>query len=145
MSSDLVIVGKVLKSEAYLSTDKSGIYTEFTVNVEECLKAPNVDNLQIGKTLRVDRPGGYVRYPNGQLVSYKIQGTGLPKAGTSYLFFLKLEAESGNYAVLAAYEFSDQYFRSLDRGMPDELTPIRTVSDLLETVRTRIARDRPQP
>ena len=65
--SSLVIAGRVVSANAYLSNDKQGIYTEFSICVSEVLKAdPLVQDLKKGGCVTADRPGGVVRMPTGQ-------------------------------------------------------------------------------
>src|SRR6267142_326874 len=41
--SDIIIVGDVLNAQAYLSSDRTGLFSEFTVSIHEVLKATGSD------------------------------------------------------------------------------------------------------
>lgn len=90
-----------------LSGDKTGVYTEFAVEIREVLKGEG-GNLTVGKLVHADRPGGYVRYPGGHERLYRFADLNMPAVGGEYLFFLTRPEQSRNYEVLTAYEFSPQ-------------------------------------
>src|SRR5204862_422123 len=84
--SDVVIVGEVNAAHAYLSNDKTGVYSEFTIQVEQILKAP----IGISPTSIVaERLGGAVRFPSGWIIRYEIYNQGMPSVGQRYLLFLR--------------------------------------------------------
>jgi hypothetical protein len=104
--SSLVIVGKVVSADAYLSNDKQGIYTEFSICVSEVLKADPLDqDLKKGGCVTADRPGGVVRMPTGQKMWYSDANRGLPEVGQEYAMFLTRDNVSPNYSILTLYEF----------------------------------------
>lgn len=110
--SDLVIEGTVVSSEAFLSNDKSGVYSEFTISISKVLKIrsdlPVADN-----TIVAERLGGRVRYPSGKIVRYRVGDEGSPVKGERYLFFLK-EVAPGSYRILTAYELQGNKVFALD-------------------------------
>jgi hypothetical protein len=111
--SDVVVEGHVVSSEAFLSEDKTGVYSEFTIRVSKVLKArsdlPVTDNDMIA----AERLGGRVRYPSGKIVRYRVAGEGSPVKGQRYLFFLK-ETAPDIYQILTAYELRGNKVFSLD-------------------------------
>jgi hypothetical protein len=70
--SDLVITGEVVGAAAFLSNDKKSVYTEFNVCIEETLKDDASNKMVKGTCITADREGGYIRYPNGQKIIYRI-------------------------------------------------------------------------
>jgi hypothetical protein len=116
--SRLVVVGEVVKAEAFLSNDKEGVYTELTIRIDEVLKGAK-DSKQ-KKEIVADRGGGVVRYPNGQRVRYESSERGLPVVGSQYLFFLIKDEISANYEILTSYEFRDGKVRQMEAGQPFE-------------------------
>lgn len=56
--SDSIIVGTVNDAQAYLSSDKTGLYSEFTFYVEEVLKNNSRTPLNVGSTVAGEREGG---------------------------------------------------------------------------------------
>jgi hypothetical protein len=108
-----IVVGVVKSSEAHLSDDKTGVYTEFAVEIREVLKGEG-GNLTVGKLVHADRPGGYVRYPGGHVELYRFADLNMPAVGGEYLFFLTRPEQSHNYEVLTAYEFSPRGVIPLD-------------------------------
>lgn len=109
--SDAVIVGEVVGAQAYLSNDKTGVYSEFTVRVEQTLKAPSGG---ISTSIVAERPGGAVRFPSGRIVRYEIHNQGMPKVGSRYLLFLKYNTQGDDFCVLTGYALKNGRVVPLD-------------------------------
>lgn len=86
--SHAVVMGEVTEAKAYLSNDKTGVYSEFTVRIAEVLKNTSNISIATGATLNMERPGGRVRLPSGQLALVFTRAQGMPKVGRQYVFFL---------------------------------------------------------
>ena len=99
--SDLIVLGKVVAAQAHLSSDRAGVYSEFTINVEKTFK--NTD-LPIGDSLTLEREGGVVRFSAGRLLPYRINGQRLPRSLREYTFFLKRNQQGEDYHIVTAYE-----------------------------------------
>lgn len=112
--SDLVVIGEITGANAYLSTDKKNVYSEFTICVDEILKEDASNKMVKGTCVTADREGGFVRYPNGQKVLYKITTRDLPAVGRKYVLFLTNDRKSLNYAILTGYELKESTFDQLD-------------------------------
>ncbi|HXG66548.1 MAG TPA: hypothetical protein VNO70_15720 [Blastocatellia bacterium] len=102
--SDAVVRGEVIDAQAYLSNDKTGIYSEFTVRIGEVLKdfqqAPIADDQQI----TVEREGGAVKFSSGRIQRYSIANQRMPRVGRQYVLFLKYNEEGKDYSILTGYE-----------------------------------------
>lgn len=111
--SDAVIEGKVISSSAHLSTDKEAVYSEYTIRIQGIHK--NTPDEQINKhgEIVVDRLGGRVRYPNGQIVRYKVAGQGSPIIDGDYLLFLKRN-DKGDYRIVTGYQMQGNRVLALD-------------------------------
>jgi hypothetical protein len=101
--SEIVVVGEVLDAQAYVSNNKKGVYSEFTVRVNEILKN-NSTNVAKGSLISVDREGGFVEYKNGKTRLHRIGGQGMPRVGQRYVLFLKNPEKSPNYEIITGYE-----------------------------------------
>ena len=108
--SPVIVIGDVLQSEAHLSEDKLGVYSEFTIRLVEVIKAES--SLSASQMI-VERLGGYVRYPDGRKLLYRVGTGGMPRVGARYLFFLKPTPEL-DYSIVTAYEFGDKGIIALD-------------------------------
>jgi hypothetical protein len=104
--SGLIISGEVLDSQAHLSNDKHGIYTELTVRVDEVINNSTSAQIAQGKTITAEREGGIVQYSNGNQRLYHLAGEGMPVAGRKYVLFLKAIEQSHDYEILTGYELS---------------------------------------
>jgi len=103
--SALIVVGDVISVNAFLSNDRGGVYTEFTIRIDELLKNSESGKAAPQKVI-ADREGGIVLYPNGQRVMYQSSERGLPLLGSRYLFFLKKNGQSPNYEIIASYDIT---------------------------------------
>jgi hypothetical protein len=108
--SPVIVIGDVLRSEAHLSEDKTNVYSEFTIRLVDVIKA---DASLHASEMIVERLGGYVRYPDGRKLLYRVGTGGMPRLGARYLFFLKPTPEL-DYSILTAYEFGDKGVIALD-------------------------------
>lgn len=137
--SAVIVIGKVQKVEAHLSNNKSGVYTEFIIHVDDVLKEDGSGRLSAGSTISADRPGGFVRYPSGYKLLYRIFGMNIPRVGRRYVLFLGSLEESQNYPVITGYELSLSGVFPLDvgsrfdayKGM-DEAAFLKAVRDAIE-------------
>ncbi len=119
--SDAIVLGKVVGAQAYLSDDKTGIYSEFKVLVDKVLKGDDHALLSPGTSIVAERLGGRVRLPSGRTVVYRLIGQAFPQLNGSYVFFLKKENGQADYSILTAYELKGGRIIPLD-GSNVELT-----------------------
>jgi hypothetical protein len=110
--SDSVVLGEVTGAEAHLSNDKSGVYSEFTVLVQEVLKDNRSTPVFPGDVITTERRGGRVRVPSGRIIRYGIAGQDMPRQGQRYLFFLKTNEQQ--YSIVTAYQLVSGRVRPLD-------------------------------
>ncbi len=113
--SSVVIVGEIVSSKAFVSNDKTGIYSEYSVRVDTILKGNKQKSLKTGATITMDRTGGYVQYPNGQRVLYLNDWQDLPELNGRYVFFLNDDNDQNpNYRILTGYQLKDGKVSALD-------------------------------
>jgi hypothetical protein len=102
--SDLVVIGVVTDAQAYLTNDKTGVYSEFTIRVDEVLKNAGNFTLTQGSTLVADRQGGRVRFPSGHTTIQFVRGQGMLRVGRRYTLFLTHNGQEENAHILTGYE-----------------------------------------
>lgn len=140
--SAAVIVGTVTDARAFISPGKNRVYSEFRVNVSDVLKDDADTSIKCGSSTAVDRIGGRVQFPNGNVGQYWISGQGMPRVGGRYLLFLtKLDTDAG-YSILTGYELRDGHVYLLDN--PGAGHPITTregtdEASLLNEVRAAVS------
>ena len=137
--SDFVLVGDVRDRQTYLSNDKSGVYTEFTIGVSDILKG-DPQRISRGDTITASRTGGVVRYPNGHRRLYLVVGEGLPLEGGQYVLFLKSDEQGQNYTVLTMYQLGLDGVTPIDEGVQFEPYRGQEQSEFLKTIRDKITR-----
>lgn len=115
--SDLIVIGEVLGAHAYLSTDKSDVYSEFTFRIDEILKNKNEAATLLQPSVVVTRSGGRVRFPAGEIQLVYNTGQGMPRIGRRYLVFLKCTDQ--DFDLLTGYEMRAGHIFPLDDGTPN--------------------------
>jgi len=138
--SNVIIVGVVQDAQAHLSANKKNVYSEFTVQIKEVLKAET--SLPANNLITVDRQGGVVRYPNGQKVLYRSLGDSMPHVGGRYMFFLRYVEP--DYRILTAYELSEKGATPLDDSPKFRNLAVRDEASFLNTVRDSLT-TKPSP
>jgi len=110
--SDAVLLGEVTNAEAHLSNDFSGVYSEFTVRVEEVFKNNQTTAVVPGALITTERQGGRVKVRSGQVIRYGIAGQDMPRVGQRYLLFLK--ANEQQFTIVTGYQLASGSVVPLD-------------------------------
>lgn len=107
--STLVVTAVVVRFQPYLVPDRSGIYTEFALCVEERFDTSRQHRAGPGDTLFVTRRGGRVRRSTGETYSLYVSGMESfeLRVGRRYLLALSYSAKSGSYHPRGVYELMD--------------------------------------
>ena len=137
--SDVIVIGLAMTASAYLSNDKTGIYTEYAVRVEQVYKNSSSKVLP-GKAITIDRPGGAVRYPNGHRVAYLIAEKKLPSVNSMYALFLRDDKKSGNFEVITLYELKVDSVTPLDSGFTFTDVIGMTKGEFMKTLQDKVAK-----
>jgi hypothetical protein len=112
--SDAVVVGTVNSSEAFLSNDETGVYSEFTILIDSLVKDNQSASLESDTNIIIQRAGGRVIYPTGKILRYSIHGQGMPRLNGRYVFFLAYNQPTQTYRILTAYEIANGKIIALD-------------------------------
>jgi hypothetical protein len=113
--SDVVVIAEVVDARAYVSGDKSTVYSEFTLRVVKVLKADGQMSLSAGVSIVAERPGGRVRYPSGHVSRFSLSGWGMPRVMRQYALFLARNDEDQTYRIVTGYELGNGRVAPLDR------------------------------
>jgi homoserine O-acetyltransferase len=116
--SDAIVLGEIVAANAYLSDDQTGIYSEFSITVEELLK-DSTGSLSIGSTVPANRLGGGVRFASGRINEYRIYQQGMPLKGSRYILFVSRE-KSGVFTIVTGYGLSNARITPLDGEDSDD-------------------------
>jgi hypothetical protein len=81
--SRAIVLAEVMDAQAHLSNDRLGIYSEFTIRIDEVFKTDGSISLETGRLLTVERQGGRIRTPSGTVQLYQVWGQGMPRLGDS--------------------------------------------------------------
>lgn len=113
-ASDVVIAGEVLEGKAFLSEDKTSVFSEFTIKVNRILKNSTSETINAGDSISISRGGGAVRFPSGKVIRNLFDGKPMPEIGGEYVMFLKYDAEAKDYPMITGYQFKDDRVIPLD-------------------------------
>lgn len=114
IQSDAIVLGEVISAQAYLSNDKAGVYSEFTIRVEKIFKNYSDSPLKLNNTFIAEREGGVVRFSSGRLLRYFVFYQGLPRINRRYVFFLSINPLGEDYRLVTAYNISKGHVFPLD-------------------------------
>jgi hypothetical protein len=114
--SDAIIVGAVTARHAYLSADKTAIYTEFRVKIEQSLKAPPDFSLKSEQFIDAERQGGSIQFPPDAIISRGVANQTLPWTGKRYLLFLEYLRDGNDFAILTGYRLEGAQATPLDKS-----------------------------
>ena len=136
-ASSHVLLGRVTNAEAHLSENKKNVYSEFTISVEKVFKTTN-DSIIEGSEIVIDRVGGYVKYPNGRTMLYRVASTNMPGVNERYLFFL-VSKNDQDFSILTAYSLNSDGISPLDDS--PQFEPLRGLTEqaLIEKLRNASA------
>jgi hypothetical protein len=101
--SNIIVIGNITGSRAYLSDNKTGIYSEFEFQVERVLKGDN-QVVSTGNMIDVVREGGRVKQSSGRITRYSIHGQNMPRVGKRYLLFLTRTDSEQAFDIMTGYE-----------------------------------------
>ncbi|HEU4872787.1 MAG TPA: hypothetical protein VFT44_06790, partial [Pyrinomonadaceae bacterium] len=88
------------------------------------------------------RIGGFVKYPDGRQVLFRLMGNGMPVAGGRYAFFLKNLEE--DYSIITGYELGAEGVMPLDNSPQFERYLRQNENDFLQALRDAVSRSFPQ-
>jgi hypothetical protein len=111
--SDVVILAKVVDAKAYLSDDRKGVYSEFTIRLEKVFKNTSSP---LKEFIVAEREGGIVRFSSGRLLPYRIFRQRLPRPHRKYVFFLKQNSQGEDYHIITGYEIRNGRTSPLDEA-----------------------------
>lgn len=149
--SSVVLIGEIIDAKAYLSEDKTAVYSEFEVRIRACLKNTSKQVLTTGEQLAVERFGGRVRLPSGKIFIAAVDNQEMPRVGGKYLLFLTndfigAKHSDEDFNILMGYELRGGKVFPLDRTSSnhpiaryndkDESTLLTDLSSLLGTSAT---------
>ena len=133
--SQAVVIGEVLDANAYLSPDKSAVYSEYTVRVDKVLKTNDL-TIAPNSTVDVQRPGGRVRLPSGLIQTYTVSGVGVPRIRRKYAFFLVRYQQ--DLVILTGYELHQNKVKPLDSVHMFQVYKNMNVQTFMDTLRQAI-------
>lgn len=148
--SAIAFKGQVIKMQAFLSADRSHIYTEITLRVDEIFKQVKDFKLSSGQTLMVTQIGGAIKLRSGRVIRDETREgfMGKPYLGGRYVLFANRVNKGQDLTMIKAYELRDgKVFKltedgiagtivlSRKRNKPDSLSSEETFLQTLRSTR----------
>ncbi|MGH9815222.1 MAG: hypothetical protein ACRD5F_04145 [Candidatus Acidiferrales bacterium] len=116
--SSAIVIADIKSAEAFLSTDQTAIYSEFSLAVRELIHSSSPE-IGAGSLVTAVRGGGGVRFPSGKIVLRGHDAAPLPNVESRYVFFLKGVNSNQYFDIVTAYEIRNGKVFPLDGGGPD--------------------------
>lgn len=112
--SDTIVIGLLDDNgHTFLSSDRTGIYTEYRCQVERVLLSPK--NSPLSKVIDVVRGGGAIRLPSGKVLIRGKLNRPLPRGGFRYLFFLGFQEDTRDFLIVGGYVLWEGHAYSLNQ------------------------------
>jgi hypothetical protein len=111
---NFVVVGEVIDAQAFLSDDKTNIFSEFSFRVEDVLKQNAEQPVSINEVITTERAGGKVKLPSGKMLHRLVEGVPMPKMGKRYVMFLKYDKETDSSYIITGYKLEAGKVTPLD-------------------------------
>ena len=142
--SAAIVVGTVLSGKAFVSKDRTYVYSDYQVRVDRVLKQDASASVAVGEQIVVSRGGSTILFPSGHIRNYLNSGEGFPPIGSQDLFFLgKPNFPQHEYEQIigSLYQLSGSKVHPLDT---EQLTLFDDMSDVvfLSKVEQAIAKSR---
>lgn len=135
--STAVVIGTIANAKAYLSNDRSGVYSAFVVLIEEILKNPG--KLSVGDIVEAEREGGRVKFPSGRMHLYMVSEQDMPHVGGRYVLFLTPTDTESIFQILTGYQIRGDSIYPLD-DLPKSRSYENTTSiSFLNELRIKLA------
>jgi hypothetical protein len=112
--SKAIVIGRVTHGQAYLSNDKTGVYSAFSVQIEQTLTNHSDVVVAGDRSIEVEREGGRVKFPSGRIHLYMTNEQNMPEIGSRYVFSLTARENEGVFHIITAYELRDGKVFPLD-------------------------------
>ena len=133
-----IVLGTVTDARSYLSNDKTGVYSSFSIQVEEVLKNPG--RLSIGSLIEGEREGGRVQFPSGRIRLYMIAEQDMPQVGGRYVFFLNDGDNETVFEIITGYEIRDSSVLPLDELPEASAYENSATPEFFKELRTKLAK-----
>ena len=112
ITSELIAIGTVENAQAFLSTDRTSVYSEITFIVEEVLKGN--ERLAPGIKITTERDGGAVRFASGKTLYRGSWGRNFPIVSHRYLIFLNRIEGDDSFSIVTGYDLANNEVVPLD-------------------------------
>lgn len=132
-----VVLGTITDAKGYLSKDKTGVYSAFTVLIDEVLKNPGT--LSVGTSIDAERDGGRVKFPSGRVHLYMISEQDMPRVGRRYVLFLTDTNTESVFEILTGYEMCEATVYPLDDLTSSRSYENWTPTNFLNELRMKLA------
>ena len=143
-SSDAIITGTISKTQPFLSTDHTWIYSELLLLPDDVIKDLS-KNLIAGQSAIVLSAGGSIKFPDGRTATSVSKGESTPiNVGTRYLLFLQYNGGAKAYTVSKAWDLSGEQPQELDlegrprRAMASDSSNTATRESLMALVKSHV-------
>ncbi|MBK6589608.1 MAG: hypothetical protein IPG22_15075 [Acidobacteria bacterium] len=121
--SDIVVLGTVTGARAFVSNDKTALYSEFQVTVNKIFKNSSGLGVNPGSSIVAEREGGKVRFSSGRVQQRGEWGRELPQRDRQYILFLKWDELGRDFVIKTGFEVNGETVQPLDGLAADFLHP----------------------
>jgi hypothetical protein len=136
--SKAIVIGSITEARAYLSNDKTGIYSAFTVLVDEVVANSSKALFARGAPIEAEREGGRVKFPSGRVHLYMTSELNMPEVGKRYLLFLDNGEGDAVFKIITGYELREGLVYPLDHLPNSRVYENVTEQEFLTALRKKV-------
>ena len=104
--SAAVVIGEVTAARAFVTEQRTGAYSGYSIKVQRVLKQHGSSPIEAGTVMLATRTGATVLFPSGSVAHVYIAGRGGLHPGQMVVAFLHKDEDSGAYRLATAYDVS---------------------------------------
>jgi hypothetical protein len=141
-----VVTGHATRGTSYFSNDRTTIYSEFSVKIDQILFNASGKPLTGGSAIDLVRPGGVISMPGGGRLIRGCPQEAMPRRVPQYLFVLSYTHQADVFPIVAGFEMAGNSVYMLEEVIsPSKGTAVLgalglTPDQLVQAVQAALAR-----
>jgi hypothetical protein len=140
VSSTAIVIGTVTTAKAFVSEDRTFVYSDYQIHICEVLKPDPNRAIPIDDQITAWATGGSIHFPSGHIEHFIISGRGFPEIGSQHLFFLwRADSKVDAYAISTAFAIKDGVVHPLDDRQDAAQFEGMPATDFLNLLRAAIS------
>ena len=112
--ADVVVIGQTFNGKSYLSNDRTTLYTELSLKINEVVSNRSSRSISVGQSIDIERQGGVVKLPSGKVLIRGSQVESQPRTQVQYAMLLKYVPAADVYTIVSGFELAGDHVYILE-------------------------------